>query len=198
VLSHPPSFWAIRNRQSPAKTAGVSIVMLSAMTSAVAVACLCIGVTSLRRLFATSQFLSFVTQRQSADVNRAQDVLLNKNSEDLSAVATPIMERVRVPGSRIVTGGALHLLLNFEPKSHHEHQGIREGARERASPAAARAPLPPPTLAYMRQAWKLSRGKLRSPAMEHHGRICSASLRRTGNFLDRRPGRRDGQCQCLM
>jgi hypothetical protein len=35
-------------------------------------------------------------------------MLLNENMECLSEVATPVMERVHVPGSRIVTAGALH------------------------------------------------------------------------------------------
>jgi hypothetical protein len=44
LLSHASSFRTGRNRhQPPAETAGVSIVMLSTMTSAVAAACLCIG-----------------------------------------------------------------------------------------------------------------------------------------------------------
>jgi hypothetical protein len=75
------------------------------MTSAVAAAHLCIGVSSMRRLFAPSQFLSIV----ALEANRPQNVLLNENREGSIDVTTLVIERVRVPGSRIVTGSALHL-----------------------------------------------------------------------------------------
>jgi hypothetical protein len=68
----------------------------------------CALVTSLRCLFAPSQFLSIVTQRQSVASTRPQNVSLNENGVGSSEVATPIMGRVRMPGSRIVTGSALH------------------------------------------------------------------------------------------
>jgi hypothetical protein len=66
----------------------MSIVALSAMTSVVAAAYLCIGVASLRRLFAPSQLLSIVTQRQSIDVNRPQNTLLDEKSVGSSEVGS--------------------------------------------------------------------------------------------------------------